>query len=92
MIVNFFATLRQIVGRKTVDIPVEPPTTVRYLLSSIIQVYPELQPKLVDEAGDVYPFVHIFVNGRDYQYLTDGANTAITEKDTINIFPSVGGG
>ena len=92
MKVNFYATLRQIVGQKTGDIPVEPPVSFRELLNRIIQAYPDIEQKLVDENGEVYSYVHIFVNGRDYQYLIEGADTTITEDDTVNIFPAVGGG
>jgi molybdopterin synthase sulfur carrier subunit len=92
MKVNFFATLRQIVGTKTVDITVATPVSVRELLNQIIQAYPEIEQKLVDENGEVYPYVHIFINGRDYQYLIEGADSTLTENDTVNIFPAVGGG
>lgn len=92
MKINFYATLRQIVGQKSVDFPLSGEVTVRELLEGLIQTYPGLRAELLDEQGELLERIHILVNGRDVPYLQDAMQTKITAKDTINIFPAVGGG
>lgn len=92
MKVNFYATLREIVGGKTVELPTDGNITVRRLLEMLFERYPRLRRELVNEQGELYPHVHIFVNGRDAPYLDDGLDALLSAQDVINIFPAVGGG
>ncbi len=92
MRINFYATLRQIVGGKTVDLAFDNPITVQQLIDALLAHYPGLQPQLYDPNGHLYPHVHLFINGRDAQYLENGLNTTIGPGDMVNIFPPVGGG
>lgn len=45
----------------------------------------------VIEDGALRPFIKITVNGRDIQ-LENGLDTAVTDEDTIAIFPPIAGG
>lgn len=51
MEVRFYATLRDIVGGRTVEVDLEAGTTVRELLERLFERFPELKPRLLDEAG-----------------------------------------
>lgn len=92
MRVNFYATLRPIVGGKTVDFAVEEGITVAQLVDTIITDYPPLRQQLLNEQGELYPHVHVFVNGRDAPALAQGMQTPLTEADLLDIFPAVAGG
>lgn len=92
MQINFFATLRQIVGGKTVELETPEGITVQGLLDALLARFPALRPQLYDAEGVLYPHIHIFVNGRDAQYLAQGLETALQPEDTVNLFPPVGGG
>lgn len=92
MKINFYATLRQVVGQKSIDYPVDGTITVRLLIDGLIREYPGLREELLDEDGELLERVHILVNGRDVPYLQDAMQTEITSKDTVNVFPAVGGG
>ncbi len=92
MKINFYATYRQIVGGKTVELPFGEGITVRQLVDALIARYPRLRRELLDEQGHLYPHVHVFVNGRDVPYLEDGLETRISPDDTVSIFPPVAGG
>ena len=92
MHIHFYATLRQIVGGKTIEVPGAAGQTVQALLDTLLTKYPALRSQLYDADGALYPHVHIFVNGRDARYLEQGLETLIAAEDTINIFPPVGGG
>ncbi|MBK7895904.1 MAG: ubiquitin-like small modifier protein 1 [Candidatus Promineifilaceae bacterium] len=92
MKVHFFATLRQIVGQKTVEIDLPENSSVQDFLEIIVTQYPPMRKELLDENGNLYRHVHVFVNGRDAPFLKHGMNTIIQPDDTLNVFPAVGGG
>ena len=92
MQVNFYSTLRQIVGCKTVEFPVSQQVTVQELVEAIVARYPLLRHELLNEEGRLFGHVHVFVSGRDAHVLDDGIATKIGSEDTVNIFPAVGGG
>jgi sulfur-carrier protein len=92
MVVNFYATLRQIVGKKTLEFDIEEGGTVRQLVAEIIRDYPLMQRELFDENGELYRHVHILVNGRDTPYLENAIDTPLMPDDVVNVFPAVGGG
>ncbi len=92
MKVNFYATLRPLVGGKTVEFPLAEGSTVRELIAEIIRRYPTLGSQLLDEDGELYGYVHVFINGRDAPYLEHRLETVLTPDDTVDIFPAVAGG
>lgn len=92
MQVNFYATLRPIVGGRTVQFDVGENITVQQLVDAVVTRFPRLRQELLNDNGDLYPHVHVFVNGRDAPYLPDGVETLIQPGDTIDIFPAVAGG
>lgn len=92
MKVNFFATLRDIAGGKTVEFDLEHGVTAQEILDAIIEKFPKMKKELLNENGEMYGHVHFFINGRDVQFTDDGFQTKITQEDTVNVFPAVGGG
>lgn len=92
MKVNFFATLRDIAGGKTVEFDVDHGVTAQAVLNAIIARFPLMKKELLNENGEMYGHVHFFINGRDVQFTEDKFQTKIMEEDTVNVFPAVGGG
>ncbi len=92
MKVNFFATLRPIVGGKTVDFDLPEGATVRGLVDVIVTRYPPMREELLDANGHLHEHVHVFINGRDVQYLPLAMDTPLSLRDALNVFPAVGGG
>jgi len=90
--VNFYATLRQIAGRKTIALPLREGATVHELLDAVLTRFPEMRSHLLDEHGHLYPHVHVFINGQDAPYLEDALDTKLRKEDAIDLFPAVGGG
>lgn len=92
MKVNFYATLRQVVGAKSVEFDLVAGATIAQLLEEMLHRYPDLRHELLDEQGQLYQHVHIFVNGRDVTFLEQGMETPLAERDAIGVFPAIGGG
>ena len=92
MKVNFFATLRDIAGGKTVEFDVDHDITAKDLLDTIIKKFPPMKKELLNQEGRMYGHVHFFINGRDVQFMDDQFQTKIMHEDTVNVFPAVGGG
>jgi len=90
--VNFFSTLRQIVGKKTVEIPLLEGGEIRQLVDEIVSCYPALRREILNDQGELYGHIHIFINGRESSFLENALETEISCDDTISIFPAVGGG
>lgn len=92
MHLNFYATLRPIVGGRTVYFDLGENVTVQQLVDTVVTRFPPLRKELLNAEGKLYPHVHVFINGRDAPYLPDGVETLIQPGDTIDIFPAVAGG
>ncbi|MDP1714951.1 MAG: ubiquitin-like small modifier protein 1 [Anaerolineales bacterium] len=92
MKVNFFATLRDIAGGKTVEFDVGHDITAKELLDAIINRFPPMKKELLNQNGKMYGHIHFFINGRDVQFMEDEFQTKIMQEDTVNMFPAVGGG
>jgi sulfur-carrier protein len=92
MKVNFYATLRDITGAKTVEFDPLACATVRCLIDAMVARYPALRQKLLQDSGDLWGHVHIFINGRDARFLEDELDAEIKPNDIVSVFPAVGGG
>jgi len=90
--VSFYATLRQIVGGKTVEVEIAEGSTLRQLLQDLVARFPKLRAELFDENENLYGHVHVFVNGRDVSFLADKLDTQLKSEDVVSVFPPVGGG
>jgi len=80
------------IGQKTTDIPIPTGSTVRQLVDRIIALYPDFKNQLLDDSGDLFRHIHIFIDGRDIFFLPDNLATILTQQEKIDIFPPVGGG
>jgi len=92
MIVNFYATLRRVVGAKSVEFSLNEGATVRQLIQEMIRSYPALKQELLNEQGELYRHVHVFVNSRDALFLENGLDSELSPEDNIGVFPAIGGG
>jgi sulfur-carrier protein len=90
--VNFYAGLREIVGQKTVDFDFPEEITIGELIDRMVERYPGLQRELLDENGQLYGHVQVFINGRDTLLQDRQLETVLRLEDVINVFPAVGGG
>jgi molybdopterin/thiamine biosynthesis adenylyltransferase/rhodanese-related sulfurtransferase/molybdopterin converting factor small subunit len=65
--------------------------TVGEVLQNLVKVHAELRNHLYNTDGKLRSFVNVYVNDEDIRYLSK-EQTAVGEKDTVSIVPSVAGG
>ena len=75
-------------GRPELTTPGE---NVAAVLTSIGKRYPAFLKRITTEAGEVQPFLNVFVNGDDIRFARD-LETPVTQGDEISFIPSVAGG
>jgi len=65
--------------------------TVDAALADLMRRYPQLEPHLFGDDGQVRSFVNVFVNDNNIRYAEGGA-TRVASGDTVSIIPSIAGG
>ncbi len=65
--------------------------TVRDALQALQDRFPALAERLLDEQGNVKPFVNVYVNGEDIRLL-QGLETPLADGATVTLMPAVAGG
>lgn len=92
MKVNFYATLRPIVGQRTIELDVSEGLSAIELIHKVITDYPAMGPELLDEQGKFHSHMKMFINGREVVYLEGKFDYILQADDKVDIFPPVGGG
>jgi molybdopterin synthase sulfur carrier subunit len=88
--VKAFADFREILGRELV-ISVPEGKTVRQLLQILGEKYAGFLQRILENDGQLRPYVSILENGRNIKFL-NGLDTTLAENDVIAIFPPLAGG
>jgi molybdopterin synthase sulfur carrier subunit len=65
--------------------------TVAEALAEVDRCYPGLRNRVVDDAGHVFRFTRIDLNGEDIRYL-HGVETPLENGDTLSILQALAGG
>ena len=88
MKVNLYATYRDLIGAKHLDLSGQ---TVGEVIDRLIEKYPQMKPEIFAAPGELSSRVSIFRNGRDIRYL-NGLDTPVGPDDVLDLFPPVAGG
>lgn len=91
MEIKMYATLRTVVGGKSVILNHAEARTMQQILRELYDMFPDLKSKLLLKDGTMHSAFHFLVNGRDARYL-DGLETLVKPTDDVRVFPPVGGG
>lgn len=92
MRVHFYATLRAVVGQKTVEMDLPPDARAIDLAREIARRWPALAERVIDSHGEISRQVHLMVDGRNVRWLPDGSATPLRADATIDVFPPSAGG
>ena len=90
MRVEFYGIYRPIVGGKSIEF--ENDLTLRELLERIVTRYPALRPELLDEAGRLYPWIPLYINGRNPRLFADGQDRPIGAAEVVSVFSPIASG
>jgi molybdopterin synthase sulfur carrier subunit len=90
MRVDFYGIYRPIVGTKSIE--VEDGLSVRQVLDAVVARYPALRDELLDADGRLYPWVPVYVNGRNPRLSIDGLDRPIGAAEVISIFSPIASG
>ena len=96
MRVRFFATLRALVGSKTVEVQLIDGATVLDLAHALAALHPGLAEHFFDADDDAEEglarTVHFMIDGRNCRWLPEGALTVLRPDQAVDVFPPVAGG
>ena len=92
MKVNFYATLREIVGGASIEVDLEPGSSAQQLIERVVAQHPSLETALLDESKRLHEYLKMLINGREVVYLEEQFQHVLQPTDTVDIFPPVGGG
>ena len=91
VIVKFYATLRDLTGKKEpIEVQLEEGATISQLLDELY-LDSGIKEAMMAEDQKVKPNITILKNGREIRFL-DGNETELNSGDEISIFPLVAGG
>ncbi|MEM1537582.1 MAG: ubiquitin-like small modifier protein 1 [Candidatus Nezhaarchaeales archaeon] len=90
--VKLFASIRERVGTRIVELKVSEGATLYELLGELVKAYPKaLKGYLINEAGEVNEELNFLVNGINASSL-EGLKTKLKDGDAVSILPPVSGG
>lgn len=92
--VGYFATIRELTGKKEENITREPaPETVLALMLDLCAAHgKQFRDFCMDVGGmSISRSVNILVNGRHIHHIREG-DTPLKDGDDVSIFPLIGGG
>lgn len=87
---KFFATFREAVGSKLAEREVPEGATVGDVLADLEAEYDGLAGELIED-GELRPQINVLLDGREVLHM-EGIDTALSDGDTLAIFPPVAGG
>ncbi|MFB6298315.1 MAG: ubiquitin-like small modifier protein 1 [Salinirussus sp.] len=88
---KLFATLAESAQRE-VTLSTDGETTLREAVDALIEIHPELEGELFDEAGELHDHVRLLHEGQDAFAEKSGWETPVDEGDELAAFPPVSGG
>lgn len=65
--------------------------TVGAIVADVATRYPNLAPRLRDEAGKPYPFVTFYLNDEDIRF-QGGFDAKVSDGDELTVVPAIAGG
>ncbi len=90
MRVEFYGVYRPMVGEKTIE--VEADLNLRQVLEIMVTRHPLLRPELLDDSGQLYPWIPLYVNGRNPRLFADGLDRPIGAAEVVSIFSPIASG
>jgi molybdopterin synthase sulfur carrier subunit len=88
--VEFYGIYRPIVGARSIE--VEAGQSLRQVLDVIVSRYPALREELLDDDGQLYPWIPLYINGRNPRLWADGLDRLNGPADVLSVFSPIASG
>jgi molybdopterin converting factor small subunit len=92
MKVDLYGVYRLYTGQKTLECDMPPDCSIQDLLDWVTAQVPALRDELLDAHGNVYPYIPIYLNGRNPRLLEGGFDRAVRPEDVLSIFSPISSG
>ena len=92
MRVEFFGTYRTLAGGKNLELESCDGLTVRDILGVVARRVPALQAELFNERGELYPYIPVYLNGRNPRLLENGLDSTLCADDKLSLFSPISSG
>jgi molybdopterin synthase sulfur carrier subunit len=90
MRVDFYGIYRPLVGAKSIEL--DAGLSVRQVLDIVVARYPALREELLDARGELYPWVPLYINGRNPRLWANGLDRPIGAAEVVSIFSPIASG
>ena len=91
MTVRLLASLRPVVGTKSIAVPTSPDATVRDLLRALPGTHAALAERVLVGEAELAPGIQVVINGRHIDFL-QGLDTPLSATDDVVLVPPLAGG
>jgi molybdopterin converting factor small subunit len=88
----FYGTYRLVTNRTSIVLALTPGSTLQDIIHEIITLYPNLGEELFDKTGHLFPYIPLFLNGRNPRLLEQGMQTTVLPGDVLSIFSPIASG
>lgn len=88
---KLFADLAEAAGESEPDVERVDAATVGEALDALLDSYPSLAARVLDEDGELRDHINLLRNGRDVRE-SEGLDTPVDDDDELALFPPVSGG
>ena len=92
MRVEFYGIYRTMAEGKSLEFDSCEGSTVRDILKNIGGRFPALMNELFDERGELYPYIPLYVNGRNPRLLEHGLDSPLQADDVLSLFSPISSG
>jgi len=88
---KLFADLAEAAGEPEPDVETTDVATVGEALDALLDAYPALAARVLDEDGELRGHINLLKNGQDVRE-GEGLDTPVDDDDELALFPPVSGG
>lgn len=92
MQLRFYANMRSVIGRTSLEMGDAHVDTFRKLLNWLVDQYPDALFHLLDERGNLRQDVPVYVDGRNPRLLKDGIDTHLLQESVVSFFSPIASG
>lgn len=89
---RFYANMRTVVGKLSLDVDDARVDTFRKLVARLVDQYPETRFHLLDSNGDLRPDVPVYVDGRNPRLTQMGIDTPLKPDSIVSFFSPISSG